>query len=36
MEESWEYLEFGSGFSHDGKVIHGPAIYDLKSCMLKK
>lgn len=30
-EKSWECPKFGSRFSFNGKVIHGPAIYDLKS-----
>lgn len=30
-EKAWECPEFGSRFSYNGKVIHGPAVYDLKS-----
>lgn len=30
-EKVWECPKFGSRFSYDGKVIHGPAIYDLNS-----
>jgi len=30
-EKSWECPKFGSRFSFDGRVIHGPAVFDLKS-----
>ncbi len=30
-EKSWECPLFGSRFSFDGEVIHGPAVYNLKS-----
>lgn len=30
-EKAWECPKFGSRFSYTGRVIHGPAVYDLKS-----
>ena len=30
-EKAWECPQFGSRFSYTGRVIHGPAVYDLKS-----
>jgi glycine/D-amino acid oxidase-like deaminating enzyme/Rieske Fe-S protein len=35
-EKSWECPKFGSRFRFDGKVIHGPAVYDLESYIKRK
>lgn len=33
-EKTWECPKFGSKFRFDGKVIHGPAIYDLSPYLI--